>query len=229
MSQTFGLYSVVCFLNTPTRTWLAVMQFQSSVHTAHSCASIESQQRMICDSQIITNCRNLFNSMKSDLKKEYSLIQSLKKRFTLCWICFLYFSSGKKECRAPLPPITELPSSTLPAKTGFKKWNSNPVIHKDFSERTFPLARKLPDSEEHREAFLRSTEHILATFYGLVFIIEGAEWHILKSEYLPIYFVRVSVKDVKYPFRILVIDNESEKHVRVRKLLVVYYTDQWCY
>jgi hypothetical protein len=91
------------------------------------------------------------------------------------------------------------------------------VIHQDFSDLTFPLARKLPDvGKLGRYTFLRSTEHILATFYGLVFLIEGAEWHILKSEYLPIYFVRVSVKNVKYPFRILVIDNEIEKHVRVR-------------
>ncbi|XP_028397855.1 uncharacterized protein LOC114521567 isoform X2 [Dendronephthya gigantea] len=128
-------------------------------------------------------------------------------------------SSGK-EYQAPPPPISELPLSTLPARTGLKKWNSTPVIHKDFSTRTFPSARKAPNSEEHREAFLRSTEHILATFYGLVFIIEGTEWHILKSEYLPIYFVRVSVKDVKYPFRILVIDNESENHVRVVDFIV---------
>ena len=129
----------------------------------------------------------------------------------------LVLSSGKKRFKAPLPPITELPSSTLPSNRRLAKWNSTPVIHQDFSEFTFPLARKLPDLRKvDQKTFLRSTEHILATFYGLVFIIERGEWHSLKSEYLPIYFVRISVKNVKYPFRILVIDNESDSHIRVR-------------
>ena len=128
-----------------------------------------------------------------------------------------FFFSGKKRYKAPLPPITELPSSTLPAKKGLTKWSSTPVIHQDFSELTFPLARKVPDvGKIGRKTFLRSTEHILATFYGLVFIIEGAEWHSLKSDCLPIYFIRVSVKNVKYPFRILVIDSEGQNQTRVR-------------
>jgi hypothetical protein len=128
--------------------------------------------------------------------------------------------SGKKRFKAPLPPVTELPSSTLPAKKRLSKWNSTPVIHEDFSDLTFPLARRVPDlAILGQETFLRSTEHILATFYGLVFLIEGPDWHCLKSENLPIYFVRVSVKNVKYPFRILVIDIQSEKFVRVRNCL----------
>lgn len=99
------------------------------------------------------------------------------------------------------------------------KCNSNSVIFQDFSDLTFPLSRKLTElGRLGEETFLRSTERILARFYGLVFIIEGADWHVLKSEYLPIYFIRVSVKNVKYPFRILVIDNESENHVRVRTI-----------
>lgn len=134
----------------------------------------------------------------------------------LIWSNVYFLFSVKKRHKAPPPPITELPSSTLPAKKGLTKWNSTPVIHQDFSELTFPLARKVPDvGKLGRKTFLRSTEHILATFYGLVFIIEGADWHSLKSGYLPIYFVRVSVKNVKYPFRILVIDSEGENHIRV--------------
>ena len=139
----------------------------------------------------------------------------------MLYVVCLTFSSARKgeKHRAPQPPNTELPSSTLPVKKTLSKCNSTPVIHQHFSEFTYPLVRT--STEVHwqklaRKSFLRPTEHILATFYGLVFIIEGPEWHILKSEHLPIYFVRVSVKNVKYPFRILVIDNESENHIRVR-------------
>ena len=135
--------------------------------------------------------------------------------------CFHFLSSSKKRYKAPLPPITEFPSSTLPSNKGLSKWNSTPVIHEDFCDLTFPLSRKVPDlAKLGQKTFLRSTEHILATFYGLVFIIEGPDWHCLKSENLPIYFVRVSVKNVKYPFRILVIDIQSEKFVRVGNCLL---------
>ena len=123
----------------------------------------------------------------------------------------------QRKSRPPRPPVTEFSYPSPTTSPGI--WSSPPFFNRknseDFSEPNVLLFRKLPDTDHlgtsKRKTFLRPTEHILATFYGIIFIIHGNDWNVLKSEYLPIYFVRVSVKNINYPFRILVVDNDTER------------------
>ena len=122
---------------------------------------------------------------------------------------------SERKIKPPRPPVPR-PTSWCSQK-----------IPEDFSEPNIFLFDKLPNNFgiSERKTFLRPAEHILATFYGLVFEIQGKVWNVLNSEHLPIYFVRVSVKNIKYPFRILVIDHglhrvSTEKYI----LYIIHYT-----